>query len=88
MISFRGKLRTDERTDERTNGSESIGPTSEVGGSKNRIEIENRIEMYKGSTTNNARTFLKVKQNHATPGMFPWFHQITKKTKPRKKSHS
>ena len=35
MISFREKLVTDERTDGRTNGSESIGPTSKVGGSKN-----------------------------------------------------
>ena len=29
MISFRGKLVTDERTDGRTNGSKSIGPTSQ-----------------------------------------------------------
>ena len=36
MISFREKLVTNERTDERTDGSEFIGPTSEVGGSNNK----------------------------------------------------
>ena len=33
MNGFREKLRTDERTNGRTNEGESIGPTSEVGGS-------------------------------------------------------
>ena len=37
MISSREKLVTTGRTDERTNNSESIGPTSIVGGSKNKV---------------------------------------------------
>ena len=39
MNGFQEKLRTNERTDERTNKGEFIGPTSEVGGSKN-VEVD------------------------------------------------
>ena len=50
MNGFREKLQTNERTDEwtneRTNGCESIGPTSEVGGSKNEASDSNTNDSY------------------------------------------
>ena len=43
MIGFREKLVTNGRTDERTDGSESIGPTSKVGGSNKKIKNKKAI---------------------------------------------
>ena len=63
MIGSPGKLvtdgRTNERTDGRTNGSEFIGPTSKVGGSKKSLKGTKKGPLFSEIGTKKGPVFIK-----------------------------